>query len=59
MKEYIINNNFIRVRAGEETLLVDAKEKNYGRSQNVLMVNSGCLHVLDLLNHNLYCIEQD
>ena len=52
MKEYIINNDFIRVRAGEETLLVDAKEKNYGRSQNVLMVNSGCLHVLDLLNHN-------
>lgn len=52
MKEYIINRDFIRVPLGEETLLVDAKEKNYGRSKNVLMVNSSCLHVLDLLNHN-------
>lgn len=52
MKEYQINKNFIRVQAGDETLLVDIKEKDYGRSKKVLMVNSSCLHVLELLENN-------
>lgn len=52
MKEYLFNKNFIRVRVGDDTLLVDVKEQDYGRSKKVLMVNSSCLHVLDLLAHH-------
>ena len=55
MKEYLINENIVRVIVNDQNiLLVDMTEKCYGQSKKITLVNSSCVHLLELLeNHSV------